>query len=80
MIRKKLSVLNIGKCFLYTLEKVRKMKLFPLIANIIFNNSKEKIMLGITINKKLTLKSHIRCLCKKSLRKKGLFKTATSSK
>ena len=32
--------------------------------NINFNNSKEKIMLGITIDKNVTLKNQIKCLCK----------------
>ena len=47
--------------YLYTLEKVRKVKHLPQRKTF---NSKAKIMLGIVIDKKVTLKSHIRCLCK----------------
>ena len=37
--------------------------------NFIFNNSNEKKILGITIDNKLTFKSHIKILCKKATQK-----------
>ena len=40
-----------------------------IVDNFIFNNSSEEEILGITIDNKLTFKSHIKVLCKKSPRK-----------
>ena len=39
--------------------------------NFIFNNSKEEEILGITIDIKLTFKSHIKILCRKTAQKIG---------
>ena len=39
--------------------------------NFIFNNSNEEKILGITIDKKLTFKCHIKILCKKAAQKTG---------
>ena len=44
-----------------------------LFFNILMENSKEQIILGVTIDNKLNFKSHISELCKRLLRKLQLY-------
>ena len=44
-----------------------------LFCNILMENSKEQIILGVTIDNKLNFKSHISELCKRLLRKLQLY-------
>ena len=44
-----------------------------LFFNILMENSKEQIILGVTIDNKLNFKSHVSELCKRLLRKLQLY-------
>ena len=65
-------VLNPGKCHLMCLENNTENETF-LFYNILMENSKEQIILGVTIDNKLNFKSHISELCKRLLRKLQLY-------
>ena len=60
-------VLNADKCHFMCLGKDMENETF--IFNFIFNNSNEEKILGITIDNKLTFKSHIKIFCRKAARK-----------
>ena len=61
-------VLNADKCHFMCLGQDMENETF--IFNIfIFNNSNEEKILGITIDNKLTFKSHIKILCRKAAEK-----------
>ena len=49
----------LGSVISCALEKIQNMKLS-------MKNSKEQILLGVTIDNKLTFKSHLKNLCKKA--------------
>ena len=55
---------------LYVLCKDKENETF-IFNNFIFNNSKEEEILGINIDIKLTFKSHIKILCRKTAQKIG---------
>ena len=59
-------VLNADKCHFMCRGKNTENETF-IFDNFIFNNSKEEKILGITIDIKLTFKSHIKILCRKAL-------------
>ena len=61
-------VLNPGKCHFMCLENNTENETF-LFFNILMENSKEQIILGVTIDNKLNFKSHISELCKKPSQK-----------
>ena len=63
-------VLNTDKCHFMCLDKDRENKTF-ILNNFIFSNSNEERILGITIDNKLTFKSHIEILYKKASQKIG---------
>ena len=65
-------VLNPGKCHFMCLENNTENETF-LFYNILMENSKEQIILGVTIDNKLNFKSHISELCKRLLRKLQLY-------
>ena len=46
--------------------------------NLILENSKEEVVLGITIDKKLTLDSHIKNICRKAGQKLGALLRITN--
>ena len=58
-------VLNAGKCNFICLGKNTENETF-IFKDTIMNNNKEEKILGVTINNRLTLSSHIRELCKKN--------------
>ena len=61
-------VLNPGKCHFMCLKNNTENETF-LFFNILMENSKEQIILGVTIDNKLNFKSHISELCKTSSQK-----------
>ena len=62
--------LNGNKChFLYAGKDMESET--SIINNFIFNNSNEEKILGITIDSKLTFKSHIKISCRKASQKMG---------
>ena len=63
-------VLNADKCHYMCLGKDAENEPF-IFNNFIFNNSSEEKILGITIYNKLTFKSHIKYLCRKTAKKIG---------
>ena len=68
-------VLNADNCHFMCIGKDTKNERF------IFNDSNEQKIFGITIDIKLTFKSHIKILCKKScLENSGFFKAIKSCK
>ena len=58
-------VLNADNCHFMCLGKDTKNERF-IFNNFIFNDSNEQKIFGITIDIKLTFKSHIKILCKKA--------------
>ena len=62
-------VLNIGKCHFMCLGKNTENETF-IFKDTIMNNSKEEKILGVTIDNRLTFRSHITELCKKASQKK----------
>ena len=58
-------VLNADNCHFIRLGKDTKNERF-IFNNFIFNDSNEQKIFGITIDIKLTFKSHIKILCKKA--------------
>ena len=58
-------VLNADNCHSMCLGKDTKNERF-IFNNFIFNDSNEQKIFGITIDIKLTFKSHIKILCKKA--------------
>ena len=58
-------VLNADNCHFMCLGKDTKNERF-IFNNFIFNGSNEQKIFGITIDIKLTFKSHIKILCKKA--------------
>ena len=63
-------VLNADKCHFMGLGKDTENETF-IFNNSIFNSSNEEKRLGITINNKLTFKSHNKILCRKAAQKIG---------
>ena len=61
-------VLNADKCHFMCLFKDTKNETF-IFNNFIFNNSYEEKVFEITIDNKLSFKSHIKTLCKKAVQK-----------
>ena len=61
---------NGDKCHSMCLGKDTENETF-IFNNFIFNNSNEEKIVGISTDNKLTLKSHIRILCRKVARKIG---------
>ena len=61
-------ILNADKCHFMCLGEDTETKTF-IFNNFIFNKSNEDKILGITIDKKLTFKSHIEILCRKANQK-----------
>ena len=62
--------LNDGKCLSVCLGKDTRNETF-IFKGLVMKNSKEQKILGITIDNKLTFKSHIRNLCKNASQKTG---------
>ena len=63
-------VLNVDKCHFMSLGKNTENENF-IFNNLIFSNSNEERILGITNDNKLTFKSHIKILCRKAIQKTG---------
>ena len=63
-------VLNADKCHFMCIGKDTENETF-VFNNFIFNNSNEEKILGITIDNKLTFKSHIEILWRKATQKMG---------
>ena len=63
-------VLNADKCHFMCIGKDTENETF-VFNNFIFNNSNEEKILGITIDNKLTFKSHIEILSRKATQKMG---------
>ena len=61
-------ILNADKCHFMCLGEDTETETF-IFNNFIFNKSNEDKILGITIDKKLTFKSHIEILCRKANQK-----------
>ena len=61
-------VLNVGKYHFMFLGKNTENETF-MFKGTIMNNSKEEKILGVTVDNRLTFRSHIRNLCKKSFSK-----------
>ena len=55
--------LNAGKCHFMCLGKDTANEIF-IFKGLVMKNSKEQKILGVTINNKLTFKSHIKNVCK----------------
>ena len=70
-------VLNADKCHFMCLGKDIIKEIF-IFNDFIFNNSNERKILGITFDNKLTFKSHIKILCKKSAHKIGALSRVLS--
>ena len=62
--------LNAGKCISCVLENIQKNETF-VFKSLVMQNSKDQKILGLTINDKLTFKSHIKNLRKKTSQKIG---------
>ena len=60
--------LNAGKCHFMCLGKDTGNETF-IFKSLVMKNSKEQKILGVTIDNKLTFKSHIKNLCKKASQK-----------
>ena len=65
-------VLNADKCHFMCLGKDTENET-SIFNNFIFNNGNKEKTLGITIDNKLTFKSHIKILCWKAAQKWGLY-------
>ena len=62
--------LKAGKCHFMCLGKDTRNETF-IFKGLVMKNSKEQKILGVTIDNKLTFKSHIKNLCKKASQKIG---------
>ena len=62
--------LNVGKCHFMCLGKDTRNETF-IFKGLVMKNSKEQKILEVTIHDKLTFKSHIKNLCKKTSQKIG---------
>ena len=60
--------LNAGMCDFMCLGKDARNEIF-ILKGLVTKNSKEQKILGVTIDNKLTFKSHIKNLCKKASQK-----------
>ena len=67
--------LNVGKCHFMCLGKDTRNENF-IFKGLVMKNRKEQKILGVTIDNKLTLKSHIKNLCKKASQKIGALKSS----
>ena len=65
-------VLNADKCHFTWLGNDTENETF-IFNNFIFNNSHEEKILGVSIDKKITFKSHIKILSKKATQEIGLY-------
>ena len=65
-------ILNADKCHFMCLGKDTENETF-IFNNFIFNNDNEEKILGISIDNKLTFKSHIKFLCRKAAQKIGVL-------
>ena len=63
-------ILNADKCLFMFVVKDTENETF-IFNNFISNNSSEEKILGITMDNKLSLKSHIKILCKNAAQKIG---------
>ena len=63
-------ILNADKCLFMFVGKDTENETF-IFNNFISNNSSEEKILGITMDNKLSLKSHIKILCKNAAQKIG---------
>ena len=70
-------VLNAGKCHFMSLGNNTENEKF-LFHNILMENSKERKVLGVTIDNKLNFKSHISVICKKASQKIATLSRLTS--
>ena len=71
---------NARKCHFKCLGKDTRNETF-IFKGLVMKNIKEQKVIGVTIDNKLTFKSHIKNLCKKSLAKnRGFIKAVKSSK
>ena len=64
--------LNAGKCHFLCLGKNTRNEAF-IFKGLVMKNSNEQIILGVTLDNKLTFKSHIKNLCKKASQKIGVL-------
>ena len=72
--------LNVGKCHFMCFGKDTGNETF-IFKGLVMKSSKGQKILGVTIDNKLTFKSHIKNLCKKNVTKNRCFiKTLKSSK
>ena len=60
-------LLMLGSVISFVLENTQEMRL--IFKGLVMKNSKEQKILGVTIDNKLTFKSHIKNLCKKASQK-----------
>ena len=67
--------LNAGKSHFMCFEKDTTNETF-IFKGLVMKNSKEQKILGVTIDNKLTLKSHIKNLCKKASQNIGALKSS----
>ena len=67
-------LLNVTLC---DLERIRRIKLLSLTILSSITANEEKI-LGITIDNKLTFKSHVKILCRKAFHKLGALSSLLS--
>ena len=70
--------LNAGKSHFIFLVKDTRNETF-IFKGSVMKNSKEQKILGVTIDNKLTFKSHIKNLCKKASQNRGFIKPLKSS-
>ena len=61
-------ILNPNKCHYMCIEKNIESDIFK-FENVCLENSKEEVILGITIDNKLTFDSHIKSICQKAVQK-----------
>ena len=72
--------LNAGKCHYMCLGKQTRNETF-IFKGLVMNKGEEQRIPGVTTDNKLTFKSHIRNLCKKTSKKNsGFIKALKSSK
>ena len=74
---KNYMVLKQKKCHYMCIGRNNKNDKFE-SDNLILENSKEEVVLGITIDKKLTLDSHIKNICRKAGQKLGALLRITN--
>ena len=71
-------LLRLGSVISCVLEKTQEMRLL-FFKGLVMKNSEEQKILGVTIDNKLTFKSHIKNLCKKASQNRGFIKPLKSS-